>query len=765
MRKPQALGKRRWWAAVNAPLLAAIAATLLAALTYAGDRKGWWTVPGLDRAELLTVDARFRLRGSRAPSSDDLVIVGVDDATRDRHPEVFQTRRGWAALIDAIGAQHPRAIGLDLFFQSPEVALAPEVVTDVRSAAEAVRAEPPPHSPATDQALSALDEVIEETRGDELLAAAVKRARVVYLGTLFYLPEHGEAPAPDGAAVPPGVGKARYDEAALVAAPPSRRPPRAVWVGSSLPAIADGAAGAGAVNVITDDDGAVRRVPLVLEYGGALYMPMGMALARAALGADASYVVGANEVQLGDRRAPVDPRGEAMLSYLGGNATFPRISAADVLDGKIPDHALAGKLVLVGFTDKARDKVQTPLDAKMDGVELHATLAHNLIFDELLRPTTPAITLLTILALGALITLAQLRAVRRRRSWLAGVIVAACVVGYLIAAQVAFHQGVVVAIAAPLATCLLVALASLGTALATEGREKRAIRAAFSQYLAESLVERIASNPSRWQQILRGTRDELTVLFSDIRGFSRFSETLDPEVLSSFLHEYLTPMTDLVLRQGGLLDKYIGDAVMAIYGAPEEMNDHARRACETALAMLERLAPLNAAWKPRGLPEIAIGIGINTGPMSVGNMGSDARFDYTVMGDAVNLGARLEPLTKEYGVDILVGEETARQAGDGFVFRELDLVRVMGRQGTARVFQLLGRLGHAPLSDADLAGWNQALADYRARNWDAAERGFAELLGPHPEDGPAQVMRRRVRALRLDPPADDWDGVYAQVSK
>ena len=765
MRKPQALGRRRWWSAVNAPLLAAIAATLLAALAYAGDQKGWWSVPGLDRAELLTVDARFRFRGSRAPSSDALVIVGVDDATRERHPEVFQTRRGWAALIDAIGARHPRAIGLDLFFQAPEVALSPEVVTHVRTAAKAVRAEPPPHTPATDQALSALDEVIEETRGDELLAAAVKRAKVVYLGTLFYLPEHGEKPASDGAAVPPGVGKARYDESALVAAPPSRRPARAVWVGSSLPAIADGAAGAGAVNVITDDDGAVRRVPLALEYGGALYMPMGMALARAALGADASYVVGDDEVRLGDRRAPVDPQGEAMLSYLGKNETFPRLSAADVLDGRIPDGALTGKLVLVGFTDKARDKVQTPLDAKMDGVEIHATLAHNLIYDQLMRPTTPAITLLTMLALGALITLAQLRVLRRRRAWLGGVIVAAAVVGYLIAAQVAFHQGVVVAMAAPLGTCVLVALASLGTALGTEGREKRAIRAAFSQYLAESLVERIASNPSRWQQILRGTRDELTVLFSDIRGFSRFSETLDPELLSSFLHEYLTPMTDLVLSSGGLLDKYIGDAVMAIYGAPEEMNDHARRACDTALTMLERLAPLNAAWKPRGLPAIVIGIGINTGPMSVGNMGSDARFDYTVMGDAVNLGARLEPLTKEYEVDILVGEETARQAGGGFVFRELDLVRVKGRQGTARVFQLVGRVSNSPLSDADLARWNRALADYRAHEWDAAERGFAQLLDAHPEDGPAQVMRRRVRALRLDPPGDDWDGVYAQVSK
>ncbi|HUH03253.1 MAG TPA: adenylate/guanylate cyclase domain-containing protein, partial [Kofleriaceae bacterium] len=242
------------------------------------------------------------------------------------------------------------------------------------------------------------------------------------------------------------------------------------------------------------------------------------------------------------------------------------------------------------------------------------------------------------------------------------------------------------------------------------------------------------------------------------------SETLEPEMLSRYLNEYLTPMTERVMSDGGLLDKYIGDAIMAVYGAPLEMTDHASRACATALAMHRDLRPLNESWRARGLPEIAIGIGVNSGPMAVGNMGSEARFDYTVMGDAVNLGARLEALTKEYGVDILTGEATA-QSATGFVFRELDLVRVAGRQGTARVFELVGRDGDGPLSATQLAVFAGALEAYRLRDWPAAEAGFSTFLDQVPADGPAHVMRDRVRTLRHSPPPADWDGVYAQVTK
>ena len=254
----------------------------------------------------------------------------------------------------------------------------------------------------------------------------------------------------------------------------------------------------------------------------------------------------------------------------------------------------------------------------------------------------------------------------------------------------------------------------------------------------------------------RGERKELTVLFTDIRGFSQVAEEMEPEELAAFLGEYLTPMTDLVLASGGTLDKYIGDAIMAFWGAPIDMPDHAARACEVALKMQAALVALNRAWERDGRAPIAVGIGLNTGPMAVGNMGSAARFEYTVLGDQVNLASRLESLTKEYGVGILVGESTARAAGGGFQLREIDLVRVKGRAGAAPVFELIGAAGAA----VDPA-FARALALYRDRRFGEAKGAFAALEG----DPAASVMAARCEVLAASPPAPDWDGVYDQRSK
>jgi adenylate cyclase len=274
--------------------------------------------------------------------------------------------------------------------------------------------------------------------------------------------------------------------------------------------------------------------------------------------------------------------------------------------------------------------------------------------------------------------------------------------------------------------------------------------------VSSTLVERILARPEMAR--LGGERRTLTVMFSDIRGFSKLAETLEPEKLASFLNEYLTPMTEIVLASDGTLDKYIGDAVMAMWGAPADVPDHADRACAAAVAMLKRLHDLNQAWRAAGLPEIAIGVGINTGAMAVGNMGSEARFDYTVLGDAVNLAARLEGLTKEYGVDVLAGEGTAK-AATGYVFREVDWVRVKGREGSAPVYELVGKKGEA----RDDAAWAEALAAYRARDFERAVElwGDAAIKG----DRAAAVMRARAEQLRADPPPPDWDGVYEQRSK
>lgn len=747
---------------INAPLLAAVAATVVCAGMYAGDRAGCWSIPGVDRAELASVDVRFRVRGDRAPRSSDIVIVGLDDATHVRHPEVFQRRRGRAQLVRAIAAHGPRAIGLDMLFVAPEINLPAEVIAKVKAAAHELTHVGDELAPAARQAREALGAVLDAVRGDQLLAEAIRDAGTVVLALYFYA---ADGDAPRGFTEPAQLAGARFPEAAVVDQPRARSPLAARSAALPLPAIAEGTLATATINVTVDDDGSVRRVPLVWDYGGRYYMPLGLGMARRLLppGAELSYATGDTSVRFGDRALTVDARARAHLNYLRGFPSFPHISAADVLDGTVAPDALRDKLVFVGRTEEIEDRYPTPLDPLRPGVDIHATLAHNILHGELLHRGSAWSAIAAILILGGLIAALQLRAIRRHSNWIVGGGALLITAGYLVAAQLAFSRGLVLLdVVAPVASGVLVTLASLTAGLATEGRERAQLRAAFSQYVSDQVVERIATNPDLAR--LGGERRELSVLFSDIRGFSRLSEGLEPEVLSQVLNEYLTPMTEQVMRDGGMLDKYIGDAVMAVYGAPLEQPDHAARACRTALAMQRMMADINARFRARGWPEIAIGIGVNSGAMAVGNMGSAARFDYTVIGDAVNLSARLEALTKDYTTRILVGERTVELVGDAFVFRELDLVRVTGRGATARVFELVGTPGDASLSPAELAAFGEALAAYRAADWATAQDRFASFLRAHPDDGPTRVFLERVSALRARPPGD-WDGVYEQRGK
>ena len=450
---------------------------------------------------------------------------------------------------------------------------------------------------------------------------------------------------------------------------------------------------------------------------------------------------------------PVGAGASITLDVLG-KGQIPNISAADVLSGKAPAASLKNKLVFVGMTYAAFDKLQTPHDQIANGVDLHATLAENFLSGRILGQAGPLTTLLAGLLLCGFVIAAQLRPVRRR-AWIPPLIAAAAIAAFLAIAQVMFVAGTLLAVAAPIAMAFVVLAAATVGGLATEGREKAHLRSMFSRYVSRSVVDRLIADPARAR--LGGERKVLTVLFSDIRGFSAFSEGMGPEELSHFIGEYLTPMTELVLDSGGTLDKYIGDAVMAIWSAPIDLPDHAARACDVALKMQEALVDLNKRWKTQGKPEIAIGVGINTGPMSVGNMGTASRFDYTVLGDQVNLGARLEGLTKEYGVDVLVGEATATAAEGTFVFREVDLVRVKGRAGAAPVFELVGRAGTKV--DPRFAA---ALGAYRRRDFAAASVDFEALAAT---DRTAQIFAARCAALAAEPPPPDWDGVYDQKNK
>ncbi|CAN5330303.1 adenylate/guanylate cyclase domain-containing protein [soil metagenome] len=715
----------------NAPLLVAITAAIV---MLGGTAVHLWVkpLPALATIENLVIDARFKVRGPRAPATDRVVIIGIDDDTRARYPELMQTRRGYAALVRALAKYDVKVIAFDLFFSAPEVLLPDSIAAQVRVADADRRAAAPiddemPNAPLVRSLSAVIALVADELRGDDQLAAAIGDAHRVFLGAFF---RPGNAAS---AAEPPELRTARHGETAETNGGGWRRPIRAVAVDFTLDQIAKGAIGAGAINDFRDSDGVRRRMPLSIELGTHQYMPLGLAVALFDRGAKTQYLVGDDHLTAGDQQIPLGAAGSLWLDVLGPGQ-LPRISAARVLDGTAPASALKGKLAFVGLTFSTYDKVATSLDPIADGIELHATLG--------------AATLLCLIIVAT-----QLRAIRRR-VWVPAVIAVSAIGGYLVICQVVFTHGLILSVAAPTFAAVITALAAIVGALATEGREKAHLRAVFSRYVSRTVVDRILADPARAR--LGGERKELTVLFSDIRGFSAFSEEMHPEELASFLGEYLTPMTELVLESGGTLDKYIGDAVMAVWAAPVDVPDHAARACEVALRMQEALIGLNQRWKQEGKPAVAIGIGLNTGAMAVGNMGTAARFDYTVLGDQVNLGARLEALTKEYGIDILVGEGTMKAAGEGYVFREIDLVRVKGRHGAAPVYELVGRAGVK--TDPRFA---TALAAYRTRDFAAARREFAAI----DHDDAAVVMAARCADLENKPPSADWDGVYDQHGK
>jgi adenylate cyclase len=298
----------------------------------------------------------------------------------------------------------------------------------------------------------------------------------------------------------------------------------------------------------------------------------------------------------------------------------------------------------------------------------------------------------------------------------------------------------------------------------TEEREKRKIRRTFSQYLSPGVIALIEKDPNEYIRP-GGEVKTLTVMFSDIRDFTTLSEGLTPDELVNLLNQYLSAMTDILFRNLGTLDKYIGDAIMAFWGSPFPQPDHAARACTCALEMIASLDELNRKWTDQGGRPIAIGIGLNTGPVNVGNMGSDKRLAWTVMGDNVNLASRLEGMTKQYRSRVIISESTYDQVADHFVAREVDRIRVKGKKLPVVIYELL-----APISKRDayaplLSRFNAALDIYRSQNWQQATAMFGELLAEYPDDGPTQVLLQRCIEFLEDAPESGWDGVYVMKSK
>jgi adenylate cyclase len=513
---------------------------------------------------------------------------------------------------------------------------------------------------------------------------------------------------------------------------------------------------------------------MLAEYGGAYYEPLSLAVVRALLGFPpikpdfltaglSKDYAGLEELQVGPLRIPVDERVSTLVPYRGHKGSFKYISIVDVLNDRVPIADLKGKIALVGTTAPGLlDLRATPVDSVYPGVEVHANLIAG-ILDQTIKhkpPYAAGAEFLLLLVAGLVMTLV-LPFVSPFKGTLTALLVLVTVIGINLALFQSGH--LVLPLASDIVMILFLFTFNMAYGFFVEARGKRQITGLFGQYVPPELVDEMAKDPEAFS--MEGESREMTVLFTDVRGFTTISEGLDPKALSLLMNEFLTPLTEVIYRHRGTIDKYIGDCIMAFWGAPLPDPMHARSGILAALEMQRTLKALQPQFKARNWPEIHIGVGLNTGRMSVGNMGSRIRLAYTVMGDAVNLASRLESITKEYGTDIIVGENT-RAAVSDIVFRELDRVRVKGKDLAVTIFEPIGVQGEVAQAKLDeLELFRRALELYRSQNWDGAEMQFTNLQKVESEGKLCRTFLQRIAFLRANPPESDWDGSFTFETK
>jgi adenylate cyclase len=541
------------------------------------------------------------------------------------------------------------------------------------------------------------------------------------------------------------------------------------WKGytGNLPAFLETAAGAGHINPLADADGVLRRVPLIVEFDGEYYEALSLAVFRTLLartpGAPSAVEPGFKErglesLKVGLFDIPVDANAATLVPYRGHKSGFSYVPAADVLKDRVAPGSLKDKIVLIGATAPTlADLRATPVDNASPGVEVHANMIAGMLDQEFKRrPWYTKGAEIVMLLIGGVALALLIPVLSALWATLAVALGTAAIVAFNIAV---WQVGDLVL---PLASSLLMVLALYTMNMAYgyfyQSARARQIIGLFGAYAPPEHVAQMTHNPGRYNMQPRSAA--LTILFSDVRGFTAISESLNENDLREYINDYLTTMSEIIRgRHGGTLDKYIGDAIMAFWGAPMEDPRQARNAVLAALDMQKALPRLNERFRARGWPELRIGVGINSGTVRVGDMGSQFRRAYTAMGDAVNVASRLEGRTKYYGVPILVGERTASQVTD-LAFREIDRVKVKGKAEAIAVYEPLG-----PAAEIDAATqeemrlWSHVLRAYRSRNWDTAETGLAQLERAYPQRALYRLYADKVAKARRAPMTAPWEAV------
>jgi adenylate cyclase len=692
----------------------------------------------------------FQVLHPRQQAGHPVVIVDINEASLREIGQWPWPRTTVADLITRIHDLGAVAIGFDIVFAEPD-RMSPGAVADSFRGID----------PETRAKLDSLPS------NDAVLADAIKPAHVVVGQSASSIP----APPPPPDTPHTGVAIAGPD--------PSRFLDHYPTLLRNVPVIEQAAAGRGVFTTVEEHDGIVRRAPAIMEAEGAIVPSLTSEILRVLAGVGTIIVHadqgGVRSVSFQRLSLPTDGKGQVWV-YFNHHDPARFVAAKDVLQGKVPADSLRGHVVLIGTSAIGLlDTKTTALDATVPGVEVHAQILENILSNALLSNpnwTVPLELLIAVLVGLAIIIAAPLVSASIVIALGAGIVVA--LVGlswYLFVA----HR-LLVDFTYPLMSSWLIYLVLTFVNYFREQKQRQQIRSAFGFYLSPHMVEQLARSPEKL--VLGGEERRMTILFSDVRGFTSISEQYkdDPQGLTKLMNRFLTPLTNAIIDRKGTIDKYIGDAIMAFWNAPVDDDEQEANACDAALEMQDRATALNAELKREAeanggkyLP-LRIGIGLNTGPCVVGNMGSDFRFNYSVLGDTVNVASRLEARTKDYRLPLVIGSRTAERAKDKFATMEIDLIRVKGKTQPEAVYTVLGRtdLEQDPHC-RELRELNaRMLACYRKQDWGAA-LGLIERCRSADNGfnvgGLYDMYAERIAGYRADPPSPDWDGVYEAESK
>jgi adenylate cyclase len=704
----------------------------------------------LEEIRLRTFDFYQSLR-PRETVSRPVVIVDIDEASLKEIGQWPWPRTILADLVTRLTELGVVAIGFDIIFAEPDRMSPSIAATSFRNLDDDTR-----------------NKLRTLPSNDEVFAQAIRRSRVVV----------GQAGS--ATAAPRSQAEAALQTGFAVRGPDAT-PFLVTFAGllRNVPVIEQAAAGRGVFSVLPERDGIVRRVPLVMRAQGAMAPSLSIELLRVVTNSSAILVrtdqAGVQSVAVPGLQVPTDQNGRFWVHF---NKHDPAryVSAKDVLQGRVPRDRVEGKLVLMGTSAVGLlDIKTTPVSAAIPGVEIHAQILESALTKSSLTYPNYAVGVELLVAVFVGLIIIIVAPMLRASIIIAlGAIVAAALIGtswYLYS-----QYNLLIDFTYPLISSALVYLALVFMNYVKEQKQRQQIRAAFGYYLSPALVEQLARSPEKL--VLGGEERRMTVLFSDVRGFTTISEHYkhDPQGLTRLMNQFLTPLTNAIIERKGTIDKYIGDAIMAFWNAPLDDPQQEINACEAALEMLARADGLNQQFKRdaeqnggKYMP-LNVGIGLNTGPCVVGNMGSDFRFNYSVLGDTVNVASRLEASTKDYRIPIVIGAQTEQQAKEKFATIEIDLIQVKGKSEPETVFTVLG---HAELrQDPNFQDLRELTAgmlrSYREQDWTRALEAIERCRKAGEGFGIAalyDMYAERIEAFRRTPPPPDWNGVHEAESK